>query len=111
MSIALEHFCFTESVVMPIAVVLSHRTMVSGCGYPISESIVRSTAACWALANRAAYSASPALATAHGITVEKPRIIPLILVGLSTSPKKNGSPARDRACDRALTRECKTISH
>ena len=43
--------------------VLSHMRIVGGWGCPISAKIVRRLAACWAPANRAEYSASPALAT------------------------------------------------
>ena len=37
----------------------------------MSDNVVRSDAACCPAANRAAYSASPALATTQGIIVEK----------------------------------------
>jgi hypothetical protein len=73
---------------MPMAVVLSHKIMVSGCEYPMLESTVRRAAACCASANSALYSASPALATTHGMIAEKARIMPLILVGWSTSPRR-----------------------
>jgi hypothetical protein len=71
MSIAFVFFCFIESVAMPIAVVLSQRIMVAGCGYPMSSRMVRRAAACCPAAKRAAYSASPALATTQGMIVEK----------------------------------------
>jgi hypothetical protein len=66
---------------MPMAVVLSHKIMVSGCGYLRSESTVRRAAACCAPANSAAYSASPAFATTHAMIVEKARMMPLSFVG------------------------------
>ena len=47
----------------------------------MSDKVVRNDAACCPVANRAAYSASPALATTHGIIVEKTWMDPLILVG------------------------------
>jgi hypothetical protein len=80
MSTALERFCLTLSVAIPIAEVLSHMIVVEGCGYPMSESVVRKEAACCSVANRAAYSASPALATTHGIMEENTCIAPLMRV-------------------------------
>ncbi len=47
----------------------------------MSARVVRSDAACCPVANSAAYSASPTLATAHGIIVENTWMDPLILVG------------------------------
>jgi hypothetical protein len=48
----------------------------------MSAKVVRSEAACCPAANnRAAYYSSPALATTHGIIVEKTWMDPLILVG------------------------------
>ncbi len=47
----------------------------------MSESVVLIDAACCPAANRAAYSASPALATMHGMMDEKTWMEPLILVG------------------------------
>ena len=81
MSTALERFCLMLSVAIPIAEVLSHMIVVEGCGYPIYESVVRKEAACCPVANRAAYSASPALATTHGIMEENTCIAPLMRVG------------------------------
>ncbi len=69
------------SVAMPIAEVLSHMIVIEGCGYPMSESVVRREAACCPAANRAAYSASPALATTEGIMEENTCIAPLMRVG------------------------------
>ena len=43
----------------------------------MSESVVRMDAACCPVANNAAYSASPALATMHGIMVENTWMDPL----------------------------------
>ncbi len=81
MSTALLRFCLMLSVAIPIAEVLSHMMIVGSCGQPMSVKVVRSYAACCPVANRAAYSASPALATTHGIIVEKTWMDPLILVG------------------------------
>jgi hypothetical protein len=81
MSTALERFCLMLSVAIPMAEVLSHMIVVEGCGYPMSESVVRKEAACCPVANRAAYSASPALATTHGIMEENTCIAPLMRVG------------------------------
>jgi hypothetical protein len=47
----------------------------------MSARVVRREDACCPVANKAAYSASPALATTHGIIVENTWIEPLILVG------------------------------
>ena len=47
----------------------------------MSANVVRNDAACCPAANRVAYSASPALATTHGIIVENTWMDPLILVG------------------------------
>ena len=47
----------------------------------MSQRVVRSDAACCPVANSAAYSASPALATMHGIIVDNTWMDPLILVG------------------------------
>ena len=66
----------------------------------MSARVVRSDAACCPVANSAAYSASPALATTHGIIVENTWMEPLILVGSFLLPRKNIAPATDRACDR-----------
>ncbi len=66
----------------------------------MSAKVVRSEAACCPAANRAAYSASPALATTHGIIVEKTWMDPLILVGSFWFPRKNIAPATDRAWER-----------
>ena len=46
--------------------------------WPMSANIVRRAAACCPPANRAAYSASAALATTHGMMVEKQWMSPLI---------------------------------
>ena len=81
MSTALERFCLMLSVAIPIAEVLSHMIVVDGCGYPMSASVVRRDAACCPVANRAAYSASPALATTQGIMEENTCIAPLMRVG------------------------------
>jgi len=81
MSTALERFCLMLSVAIPIAEVLSHMIVVEGCGYPMSESVVRRDAACCPVAKRAAYSASPALATTQGIMEEKTCMAPLMRVG------------------------------
>jgi hypothetical protein len=80
MSAALLRFSLMLSVAIPIAEVLSHMMMVGSCGYPMSAKVVRSDAACCPAANRTAYSASPALATTHGIMVKKTWMDPLILV-------------------------------
>jgi hypothetical protein len=69
MSIALLRFIFMLSFAKPMAVVLSHKMVVAGCGYPKSAKIVRRPAACWPPMKSAAYSASPADATTHGILV------------------------------------------
>ena len=71
MSTALLRFYLMLSVAIPVAEVLSHMMMVGSCIYPMSAKVVLSEAACCPAANRAAYSASPALATTHGIIVEK----------------------------------------
>jgi hypothetical protein len=63
----------------------------------MSESVVRSDAACCPVANSAAYSASPALATTHGIIVENTWMDPLILVGSFLLPRKKIAPATDLA--------------
>ena len=81
MSTALERFCLMLSVAIPIAEVLSHMIVVEGCGYPMSASVVRRDAACCPVANRAAYSASPALATTQGIMEENTCMAPLMRVG------------------------------
>ncbi len=61
-----------ESVAIPIAQVVSHINirMVGECGCPRSAKIVQRLAACWAPANRAEYSAFPALATMQGMMVK-----------------------------------------
>ena len=66
----------------------------------MSESVVLMDAACCPAANRAAYSASPALATMHGIMDEKTWMEPLILVGSLWFPRKNIAPATEREWDR-----------
>ncbi len=81
MSIALLRFCLMVSFASAMADVLSHRIVVGGCGYPISVKMVRSPAACWPPVNRAAYSASPADDTAHGMIVEMAEMVPLMRVG------------------------------
>jgi hypothetical protein len=65
----------------------------------MSESVVRMEAACCPAANSAAYSASPALATMHGMIDENTWIDPLILVGSLWFPRKSVAPATDRECD------------
>ncbi len=69
------------SVAMPIAEVLSHIIVVEGCGYPMSDSVVRREAVCCPAANRAVYSASPALTTTQGIIEENTCMAPLMRVG------------------------------
>ena len=64
---------------------------------PISAKIVRRAAACCPPANKAAYSASAALATTHGIMVEKQWMSPLICVGRFALPRKRQPPATERA--------------
>ena len=88
MSIALDRFCFIESLAIPMAHVLSHIIIVGGCGCPRSDKIVRRLAACCPPANKAAYSASPALETMHGMIEEKTCTAPLILRGWLRSPRK-----------------------
>ncbi len=75
MSTALERFC------LMLSEVLSHMIVVEGCGYPMSESVVRREAVCCPVANRAGYSASPALATTQGIMEENTCMAPLMRVG------------------------------
>ncbi len=81
----------------------------------MSDSVVRRDAACCPAANKAAYSASPALATTHGIIEEKTWMEPLILVGSLWFPRKNIAPATDRACDRhreeASAKAWRVMSH
>ena len=81
----------------------------------MSESVVLMEAACCPVANNAAYSASPALATMHGIMVENTWMDPLILVGSLWLPRNSIAPATDRECDRhkydALANAWSTISH
>ena len=60
MSIALLRFILMLSFAKPMAVVLSHKIVVGGCGYPKSAKMVRRPAACCPPVNSAAYSASPA---------------------------------------------------
>ncbi len=81
MSMALLRFIFMLSFANPIAVVLSHKMVVGGCGYPKSAKIVRRPAACWPPVKSSAYSASPADATAHGMIVEIAEMVPLTRVG------------------------------
>ena len=81
MSTALERFYLMLSVAIPIAEVLSHMIVVEGCGYPMIVVEGRREAACCAAANRAAYSASPALAKTQGIMEEKTCMAPLMRVG------------------------------
>ena len=81
MSIALLRFILMLSFAKPIAVVLSHKMVVGGCGYPKSIRMVRRPAACWPPVNSAAYSASPADATTHGMMVEMAEMVPLMRVG------------------------------
>ncbi len=50
MSIALLRFILMLSFANPMAVVLSHKMVVGGCGYPKSARIVRRPAACGVLA-------------------------------------------------------------
>ena len=88
MSIALDRFCFIESLAIPMAHVLSHIIIVGGWGCPRSDKIVRRLAACCPPANSAAYSASPALETMHGMIDEKTCIAPLILRGWLRLPRK-----------------------
>jgi hypothetical protein len=66
----------------------------------MSERVVRSNAACCPVANSAANSASPALASTRGIILENTWMDPLILVGSFLLPRKNITPATDRAYDR-----------
>ena len=66
----------------------------------MSESVVRREAACCPAANNAAYSASPALATMHGMIDENTWIDQLILVRSLWFPRKNIASATDLACDR-----------
>jgi hypothetical protein len=54
----------------PMAVVLSHRMVVGGWGYPKLAKMVQRPVACWPPVNSAAYSASPADATTHEMMVE-----------------------------------------
>jgi hypothetical protein len=103
MSIAFDRFCLMLSVAMPMADVLLHMIMVGFCGCCCTThspcpivAVVRIDAACCLAANRAAYSASLALATAHGIIEEKTWIEPLILVGSLWFPRKNIASATDR---------------
>jgi hypothetical protein len=76
----------------------------------MSESVVLMDAACY----RAAYSASPALATMHDMMDEKTWMEPLILVGSLWFPRKNIAPAIDREWDRhkyeALAKAWSTMS-
>ncbi len=60
---------------------MSHRIVVSGCGYPKSARIVRRPAACWPPVKSAVYSASPADATTHGIIVEIADMVPCVDAG------------------------------
>ena len=88
MSIALLRFILMLSFAKPIAVVLSHKMVVGGCGYPKSIRMVRRPAACWPPVNSAAYSASPADATTHGIIDDTTVMEPLIRVGWLMFPRK-----------------------
>ncbi len=81
MSIALNRFCFIESLAMPMAQVLSHMIIVGGWECTRSDKIVRRLATCCPPANSAAYSASPALETMQGMIEEKTCTAPLILRG------------------------------
>jgi hypothetical protein len=85
MSTALLRFCLILLLVaIPIAEVLSHMIC------PVDSSCrIRSDAACCPAANKAAYSASPALATKHGIIIENTWMDPLILMGSCFLPWKN----------------------
>jgi len=62
-SMALECFCLTMSLMMPQAVLLSVWRGVSGCGWPSSSKAVQMGHAVCALRNSAPSSASAALAT------------------------------------------------
>ena len=61
MSIALDHFCLTKSVAMPIMVLLSVTMGVGGCGCPISSRAMQIGVASLPLRNNAANSNSVGL--------------------------------------------------
>ncbi len=100
MSIALLRFILVLSYANPIAVMLSHKVVVGGCGYPKSAKMVRRPVACWPPVKRAAYSASPADATTHGIIVEIADMVPLMCVGWCSLPRKKMQPTTDREFER-----------
>ncbi len=66
----------------------------------VDRSMVRSAAACCPSANGTAYSASPALATIHGMIVKNTWIGTLIWVGRLMFPRNRNAPATDLAYDR-----------
>jgi hypothetical protein len=100
MSTALLRFILMLSFANPMAVVLSHKMVVGGCGYPKSAKIVRRPAACWPPVKSAAYSASPADATTHGMIVEIADMVPLTRVGWCSLPRKKMQPTTDPAFER-----------
>lgn len=74
--------------------------MIGSWGYPRSVRTVDRYAPCCAPAKMAAYSASAALVTTHGMMDDIAWIVPLIRVGCKRLPKKKMATATERACDR-----------
>ena len=107
MSKALERHCFTVSLTMPSAVLLSVVMIVGGWGWPISMSIVRRTLPSFPSWKSPSISASAALDSTMAMMLLTMRMGPLILVGFmlggggigTESPRKWKPPALERASD------------
>ena len=96
---ALDFLGLTESLAIPIAVVLSPKNSVGGWGYPIASRIFLWWIAIWPTMNWVQYSPSAIDATSLGVFFDTTSVMfPITLGAAFLSERKNTTPALSLAC-------------